>query len=399
MEQDTPSATSSARGKLVILALVCLFYIGSFSAVLNKYPELRIRSDFFVRWHAMTKLRQEGRNLYDPQNGDEVDQILYGEDNEEFNLDFYYPAHLLVIIGPLAWLSYPAAHLIWTIEGQVFLGGGIAAAMWAWRWPNTVNQVTVWILATLVCLPTFQHTFWGQFNTIGVLSLGMCLLALHKRQYGLAGLWAIGLTVKPHPYLLVILFLGVWVLARRERWPFVGGVVIGGFLMWLAAEWVQPAWVFDFLASIGRYPAQLSVMDMFWNPYQAVSGLLVVGTVAVFVYHRQAEVGSLAFAGCLALSLAVWFWVMPMILMFHVLALPVGMIGLLAGYEKEWLVWYRPFLFLFAFVYAAGWVGFVIGPFVGEPIWLAEIAYKIVLPLVVGAAGCVALFKKDLKSL
>lgn len=379
----TQFTDSSARGKLLILALFCLIYAGSFALIMANYEHLRIRSDFFVRWHAITQLIKEGRNLYDPQNGAEIDQILYGEDNEDLRLDFYYPAYLLVVIGPLGFLPYYPAYLIWTTGGQLFLVVGLAAAMWAWQWPRTVNQVTVVILFSLLWVPTFQHTLWGQFNTLGVLSLGLSLWALRHRAYGWAGVAAAGLLFKPHPYLLLLVFFGLWSVARRERWGFVGGLAAASGGLWLIAEWLQPGWVLDFWHSLGRYVPQTSVVDILWNPHQVTAAVLVAGSLLLFIRHRQASVDSLAFACCLTLSLSVWFLVLPVILMFHILALPIGMITLLARLQVENPRRYWQAIWVFLFIYLMGWVGFVVGQFFQLQLTFSLLAYKMILPIVV----------------
>lgn len=381
--------------KIGVLAIICLVFAISFAAILNYYPGLRIRSDFFVRWYAVDRLLQEGRNLYDPQNGAEVDQILYGHDNEELRLDFYYPAHLLIFLAPLGLLDYAPAHLIWTVAGQLFLLVGLGVMMWATRWPPTMNQATVYLLAILFAYPTSQHTLWGQFNTIGVLSLALTYAALRQQRYGLAGAMAAGLTFKPHPYLLLLGFLFWWVLFRPERWRFYGGFAAATAVFWFVGELFQPGWVLSFVQSLGRYVPLASVLDLFWNPHQVVAIALLSGVLFLFWRSRHTPFESPIFTACLVLSTAVWSLVLPMALMFHVLALSLTQIPLMAAYRTAVPTRYRLVVIIFVLLYLGGWFGFLIGLSNDRSIFWTQIVYKILLPLCQVLATLPLFFLRD----
>ncbi|MBX3055064.1 MAG: DUF2029 domain-containing protein [Anaerolineae bacterium] len=357
-----------------------------------------MKSDLYLRWYATVKLAEEGRNIYDPRNSQEVDQIVYGRDSG-LSSGFYYPASLLIMMRPLAALPYPAAHLIWTILVQALYLAALLIMSQFVRWPPTVNQQTVFITAVIFSIPNIQHTIWGQFNTIGILSLALTYIALCRRRYGWAGLLAIGLTIKPQGQLLTLLFFLIWAACRRERWRFLPGFVAGGFFLWLAAEMMQPGWVFAFLASLDEYLPARSAVDMLWNPYQSVSLLLIAGTVALFFWKRRVAADSSTFAGVLVLSLAVWMLVVPIVGMFHVLILPLGIILLMAYYRQASPRHYRRGMITWVIIYLLGWVGFLIGlsqpDLYGSHILWSEFTYKVLLPLAAGAMSLPLVFAKS----
>jgi hypothetical protein len=313
-----------------------------------------------------------------------VNLFVYGPDYTK-QTNFFYPAHVLLFLGPLALLPYGVAHLIWTTAGQLFY----AAAVWLTArtsgWPVSTNQLTILLVLLLLFIPFFQHTIWGQFNTIGLFALVLCWLALRSGQYGWAGVWAVGLTFKPQGLLLPLLFLLFWTLSKRERWRFWPAFVLTSLALWLLAELLQPGWVLDFLASLEGYKAIRSTVDRIWNPYQISAAVLILGALVAFVYNRQADSRSLGFEGCLILSLAVWFLVVPIEGMFHAVALPVVMIMLLARLKKSHPGLYRYALAAFLLLYLFGWFGFALGLSVpawyGKHITWSELAYRTLAPL------------------
>ncbi|HRQ39405.1 MAG TPA: glycosyltransferase family 87 protein [Chloroflexota bacterium] len=391
-----PSSTS--QKKLVLFLVILGLYFVGVAVTLNRVEFIRLKSDLYLRWYATVKLVEDGRNIYDGRNSQEVDQIVYGRDSG-LSSGFYYPASLLILMRPLAALPYPTAHIIWTIFVQALYLAALLTLSQFVRWPPTVNQQTVFITAVIFAIPNIQHTIWGQFNTIGILSLALTFIALCQRRYGLAGLLAIGLTIKPQGQLLTLLFFLIWAVCRRERWRFLLGFAAGGFFLWLVAEMMQPGWVFAFWASLDDYLPATSAIDMLWNPYQIVSLLLITGTIVLFFWKRQVAADSPTFTGVLVLSLAVWMLVVPIVGMFHVLILPLGIILLMAYYRQASPRHYRRGIITWVFIYLLGWVGFLIGlsqpELYGSHILWSEFTYKVLLPLAAGAMSLPLVFGKN----
>jgi hypothetical protein len=374
--------------KILVLALVGLFLSVSFSFVINENPVALRRSDIYLRWYAVDKLLSEDRNLYDSRNGEEVTEEVWGEAGFPWTVNFYYPAHLTVLIGPLALLPYRMSHLIWTTAGQVFYLVAVWLSMRLSGWPDSVHKKTIFIVMVALFIPYVQHTIWGQFNTIGVLSLVLCLYALHRGQHGLAGVLVVGLTFKPHATVLTLAFLLVWALFKRERWRFFLGFGSAMLAMWAMAEILQPGWVVDFLATLGGYGSVASVVDAFYNPNQLVAGALCLGALTLFVLNGRTPAESPAFFGCVSLSLAVWFLVAPIVGMMHVVVLPVAVVLLFSGLRGAYPKLYHYGLYGMVLIYALGIVGFAWGlsspELYGKHIAWSELAYKVLAPLFIG---------------
>lgn len=380
---------STERKKLWLLVIVGFLLVFALAITLNNIPIIRFKSDMYLRWYATTKLFAEGRNLYDTRNGEEVDMIVYGHDYG-LGSGYYYPAHLTLLMGPLSMLPYSTAHLIWTIAVQLFYLAGLGLLIWHVGWPRTANQIASFYILVFTFIPAMQHTIWGQFNTIGILSLSFTYLALHQQHYGRAGIYAIGLTFKPHNFALTIAFLVLWAISARSRARFWLAFTCAGALMWVIPAIFQPTWVQDFFTALGLYDQSvvtLSVIDRIWNPHQLTTIVLLLATIGISVRWRQVHVNSAPFIGCLTLTLSVWVLIVPIVGMFHVLALIPAIILLLDYYQRHRPSIYPYFVGILLIVYAIGVVGFLVGlsraDWYGLHIIWAETTYKMIFPLAI----------------
>ncbi len=383
ISETTNEAVTLERQKLIILAVIGLLIMVGFAFFLNKSVEFnRLYSDLFLRWHATTKLLDEGRNLYDPQNATEMWEIAFGHNPWGYETNFFYPAHLLIFIAPLALLPYQTAHFIWTIMIQFFYMAGLLLAIRIYNWPSRSNTIAAFMGLAFLSLPYIFHTIWGQFNTIAMLGLVLTYLALREDRYALAGALAVSLTFKPQNDLLVLVFLLLWSLWRRERWWFVAGFGIAGAVCWAIAEILQPGWVFAFLASLGNYTTIRSAMDTLWNPGQIMSILLVLFSLGIFFWKRDAAPKSSAFAGCLMLSMAVWALIVPIFGWVHSVFLMTAVVWLIPLWRKHFAAYRNYPILVFIFLYILGWVGFFLGNLTGgnQLDWV-ETGYKVLMPL------------------
>jgi hypothetical protein len=371
------------RQKMGVLAVVGFVFCLGMALTLNNIEWVRYRSDFFARWYAADKLLDEGRSLYDRRNGEEV--VAYSGFPDPLQAAFYYPAHLLLFMAPFSLLPYPLAHLIWTAAVQLFYLAGLALVMRRAGWPSSANGVALFMVPAVLFLPYFQHTIWGQFNTIAVLSLALCWYTLQREQYGRAGVWAVGLTFKPQATLLTLLFLLFWALCRHERRRFVAGFAAALVLAWLSAEFLQPGWIGAFRHSLADYIPVQSVVDGFWNPYQIVAGALLLAAAVLFWRHREQPPQSAVFGACLALSVTVWFLIAPIYGMLHIVLLPLALIWVVSGLQQIRPDLYRPALYLLLALYCLGLIGFLWGVTsperYGLHITLSELAYKTAAPI------------------
>ena len=397
----SPPRSLDNHRKTALLLLVCLLFAAAFAYLLTRQPMILIRSDHFSRWYATYKLAYEHRSIYDPQNGREVVALNTLPVNPVEG-SFFYPAPLLVFTLPLAWLPYPTAHFIWVTVIQLFMVVGIYLVARQLDWPHSINHLSLFLLLTIIFIPNLQHTIWGQFNTISVIGLALTYLCLYRGQYFWAGLWLFSLTFKPHNMLLSLAFLLLWALFKKERWPLWLGFGLGGLCMWAFAEWLEPGWVESFLKGVRAYSAfhkLIPVLDQFGLPAGVLPAILLGATALVFLRNRGAGPRSPAFDGCLVLSLAVWWLVVPILGMMHMVSLPLALVLLFANLEKTQPRLSRWGVIGFLILYALGLVGFVYGlsspGLYGLHIRLAEAAYKIGMPILTIALSIPLCFSEE----
>ena len=226
------SETAVTYNKLLILFLVSLVFSIAFSYLLSNQPTVLIRSDHFSRWYATFKMVTEQRSLYDPQNGKEI-VTLNSIPFDPIEGSFFYPAYMIVFILPFVWFPYPLAHFIWLILIQIFLILAIWLIYREIKWPDSINQFTLFFFLSIFFIPNFQNTIWGQFNTIAVISLALIYICLRRQRYFLAGILATGMTFKPQQMLLTLTFLLVWALILKERRRFIFGFILGMLVLGL----------------------------------------------------------------------------------------------------------------------------------------------------------------------
>lgn len=374
------------RKKLIVLAVVLLVYSLAFSYLLSVQGQVLARSDHFSRWYPTQKLFTEGRSLYDPRNRLEVNAL------NEIRIDplsssFFYPAHLILLTAPLVVFAYPLAHFIWVFLIQVFYIAGI----WLiWRengWPETVNRFTVFLLMAVFFIPNVQNTIWGQFNTVAVLSLASTYLALKHGRDGLAGFFALGLTFKPQALVLTIAFLTLWALVNR-RWKFLLAFGLACLISWFFAEWFEPNWVVKFLIGLQEYVAHhkpVGILDVLGPLKIPLIVLILIACCFYFYLRRDSQPGSPAFDGLLVVSFFVWWFVVPVLGMMHLVVLPLAVALVLPHLHKSYPGYYRTALYGLVIFYLFGIAGFVYGlsrpELYGLHIRLADRAYKDLLPI------------------
>jgi len=356
--------------------------------ILSQQPGVLIRSDHYSRWYATLKFVTEGRSIYDPRNGEEI-VSLNSNPTAPIEGSFFYPAHLLILTLPLVGFTYPVAHSIWLFLIQVFNITGLYLIARQVRWPGSANSIAVLLFLSILFIPNIQNTIWGQFNTVGVISLALVMISLRLGRMGLAGLLALGLTFKPQNMLLTLVFLIVWAISERKRWSFLISLAGICFGAWLFAEWLEPDWVSSFIKGVQAYSAYLhpeGVLGQFWRGGAGLLNVaLVLVSLWVFYKNRQHGADSAFFNLCIAFSLGMGWLILPLYGMMQLVALPLAAVLLLAALKDTRPLLYKITWISFLTVYVLGILGFIYGlsrpENYGLHVQFSEFAYKTLGPI------------------
>jgi hypothetical protein len=357
-------------------------------------PNRLYSDDFFPRWYATKMLLTTGRSLYDWANAYEaVDYVGWPL---AFDLRFYYPANLLFLTLPLSFLPYLPAILIWRFAGLWCLWLGIA--IFARLFPHglSVNRLTTLLVLMTTSVPVLQHTLFAQFNTIGVLALALTYFLLCRRSYLLAGLVASGLLFKPQVTALPLFILLAWTGLGRERrafWPGLAGMAL---LMWAIPELLEPHWLTTFWQSLVSYPPVQSAIDRVWNPYQLVSGALVLLSLWFTLRLRHYPASSVRVSALLAWTICLTALIIPIYAMINIVLMGPVFVILLNGYTIYYPAYARWFWWGIIGVFLAGLAAFVTPLLLAGPTGLqivgAEAVYRFTLPALLALASLPLMF-------
>ena len=337
----------------------------------------------------------EHRSLYDPRNSQEVTVAT-------IEGSFFYPAHLVFITAPLVILPFPIARFLWILIIQILFVVAVWLVASIYKWPRSLNHFTILLFVSLFFIPTIQNTIWGQFGTISTISLALVLYALIKEKYVLAGIFTLGLTFKPQILLLTLTLLLFWSLVDRSRWRYWQSFGLVALASWGISELLEPNWPISFWHGVQAYSAHhqtISIIDNYLPTNHILEGLLLLAILAVWVYYRHSRPGSTAFTGCVVLSIAGWWLVVPLLGMMHLVVLPVALILLYTGLQSSNRWVYRSGIVVILILYILGLLGFLYGlsqpELYGLHIQLAELAYKVVTPALLILLTIPLLLKKN----
>jgi Glycosyltransferase family 87 len=166
----------------------------------------------------------------------------------EWPLPFNHAPYELFLFVPLAHLSYPLSHAIWSSINLLFL---VIFAKWMVKYVNSQHKT---FAVALLCgwFPTMEALRMGQDSIMSTMLLLAVFVALKRKREAWAGFWlAIGL-YKPQ---LVVPMAGAFLVARCWRGLTAFGVT-GAILGSVSVAMVGWQGVFDFISilkNMSRY--------------------------------------------------------------------------------------------------------------------------------------------------
>jgi hypothetical protein len=202
----------------------------------------------------------------------------------EWPLPFNHAPYELFLFLPLAHLSYPVAHIIWSGMNVLLL-----AVMLKWLLPYVHSQHSLFIGVSLLgFFPTMEALRLGQDSILSTALLLAVFVALKRKRDGWAGfLLALGL-YKPQ---LVLPMAGVFFVARRWSSLIVFGIT-GAILVVISLGIVGVQGAFDFISilksmenySFVIYPANMpNIRGLSHVLLHADSLEWIGGTIAVVI--------------------------------------------------------------------------------------------------------------------
>jgi hypothetical protein len=230
-------------------AAAYLAYTSHFAAV----------ADFYVFWVA-TRVALAGGNPYSQATAELIQATLFGQlqppamDQVAFVSPFYH----IFLTAPLALLPYSIASSLWLGLMFTSLVGGLALAMRSFAWMPKPLELAALVVASMFTFPAFASAMLGQTTALVFGLVTLVIWAELARRPAIAGSALAIATVKPQLIALILPAMLIWWLARRQ-WRALAAFAATLTTLIGASLLAFPAWPWEFLAALTRYPTYKDV--------------------------------------------------------------------------------------------------------------------------------------------
>ncbi|MBN2304970.1 MAG: DUF2029 domain-containing protein [Anaerolineae bacterium] len=268
------------RVQIVIVALILgALLVGNVIATHNVLTEPHPgHNDFMSRWEGVRSYWRDGLSPYGDEASLNIQERIYGRaaQGDEDPGFFAYPFYVVLLLFPLAAMSYAWASAIWMVLLEVCLIGALILLLDLFRWRVKPWLLAILLLWTLTYYYAARGLLLGQPGLLVYFLEVLTLWALAKDRDRLAGAALAVSTLKPQMGFLIVPFLLIWAW-RGKRWPFIGtfAAVWGGLM--LASFVAQPSWLGDWIDQLRRYPSYTDFGAPVWIVMQHILGLGTIG--------------------------------------------------------------------------------------------------------------------------
>ena len=181
-------------------------------------------NDFLARWVGAHYWVVKGINPYDPKVSLASQEMIYGRPANpaegEDVAHFVYPLPAMIFFAPFAPLSYPVARALWMTILEICLPVLALIGIQIAGWKPSRRMLLIVMIFSLVWYHGFRSVILGQFAVIEALLMTGALLAIQRRQDGVAGILLALTIAKPQMPVLLIIFVLLWAVLSK-RWAIV----------------------------------------------------------------------------------------------------------------------------------------------------------------------------------
>lgn len=244
-------------------------------------------NDLIGRWLGV-RAALHGQDPYSSEVTREIQIAYYGrpltpKDNVP-DQAFNYPAQLVVLLAPLASLSWPAFRLVFLLAMVPGLALSFYLCVRLLRLPITTAQTALLVILCLASWPVIWGLRLQQPTLLAAVFIFIGCFLLSRERYVAAGILLALATFKPQLVLPLLLWLLLWACFRR-LWTLLASFAVTAALLLFAAEKIMPGWFPHWLAasrrfstSYGKFPLELifghwfglivTVALVLWSAYQ-----------------------------------------------------------------------------------------------------------------------------------
>jgi hypothetical protein len=278
-------------------------------------------SDLYPRWAGIRAALFNHENPYSQATTDRIQAGYYGHvvgtDEHRDPQRFAYPAHVAVLLAPLALLDFETARALFL--AILILTTTLTSLMWLRieQPPNakaiSLSMATVLIIASW---PVVQGVYAQQITLLVAGLLAGAFYCVWRKRLGVAGLLLAFSTIKPQLSWLSVVWLLVWSLSGRKRHILTCWFGASMILLLGASELLVPGWPLDWLSTFHDYMGYTGSRLNFQVLFGSLAGVLIALVVGMFCglvlwRTRSSESTSELFAFTVAFISALTLCVLP----------------------------------------------------------------------------------------
>lgn len=281
-------------------------------------------SDLYPRWIGAKELLQNHRDPYTQEVSREIQAGYYGRpldpsrpNDPRDEAGFAYPVYVVFYLAPVIGLPFTVVQksFFWILVAVTVASIPLWLRILRWQVPWWL-QIS-FIALTLGSLAAVQGLKLQQISLLvaGLVALAIALLVSGRPSA--AGIVLALVTVKPQLVLLLIVWLGMWILAdwrNRFRWAvsFLGTLCV----LCIASELLLPHWIPRFWRAIGEYQHYTGNRSVLENsvsaPWSWALEILTLAALFCACWHeRHRSISSPSFSTIVSLVLAATVLLVP----------------------------------------------------------------------------------------
>jgi hypothetical protein len=241
---------------LAVLTYVLLVY-AVYSLFTSRIPS---GNDFYPRWVGTRALLMEGRDPYSDEVTLEIQRGMYGRpagENED-QVAFAYPLYVSFLVLPFALLPYPLAQAFWSSALIIATLGALTVILRTLDWqPSPIGLVGL-ALWTVLFYPTARSIILGQISIVVLGFVALALWALTQGHGVLAGCLLALSTIKPQLVFLIVPFLLLMMIRRRDYRGVLAFLSTMALLLAITTM-ALPGWIRSFVSGLTSYHSYTSI--------------------------------------------------------------------------------------------------------------------------------------------
>lgn len=244
-------------GGVILAVLLVANVIATHDLLTEPHPG---HNDFMSRWQGVRSFWRDGLDPYGDEASLNIQVRIYGRPAavDEDPGYFAYPFYIVLLLWPLAYISFAWASAIWMVASEAFLILALLLLLDLFGWRPRPWLLALLLLCTVLNYFAARGLILGQISHFVYMLQVVTLWALAKRRDALAGT-ALSLgTIKPQMGFLLVPFLLLWGIAER-RWRFVG-VFVAAWAALMATSFVlEPGWLQGWIEQLRAYPSYTAI--------------------------------------------------------------------------------------------------------------------------------------------